>query len=104
MPSPPAENQSHPVPPESPDQSSIVRALRRFFEQRIAALSGDALPAPYENASAAHLARFLVERTLARAALEEAVLSAPTTESESEADRALRLKVAALTVLRSLDL
>lgn len=97
------EDCSRSVPPESSDQSSIVRALRRFFERRITSLSGETLPAPYEDVSAAHLAQFLVERTLARAALEGAVLSTPDAP-ESGADRALRLKIAALTVLRSLDL
>lgn len=107
MKSSPTEDRFRSVPPESSDQSSIVRALRRFFERRITSLSGDTLPAPYENVSAAHLAQFLVERTLARVALEGAVLSASTRDgdtSESGADRALRLKVTALTVLRSLDL
>jgi hypothetical protein len=93
------------VPSDSSNQSNIARALRRFFEQRIEALSDDALPAPYEDVSAAHLAQFLVEQTLARAALERAVLSSSTADApESGADRALRLEVAALTVLRSLDL
>ena len=105
MPSSPTEDRFRSVPSDSSDQSSIVRALRRFFERRIASLSGDTLPAPYENVSAAHLAQFLVEQTLARAALEGAVLSASTADApESRANRALRLKIAALTVLRSLDL
>jgi hypothetical protein len=100
----PPEDCFRSVPSEFPDQSNIVRALRRFFERRITSLSGDTLPAPYENVSSAHLAQFLVERTLARAALERAVLSSSADAPESGADRALRLKVAALTVLRSLDL
>ena len=105
MPSSSAEDRFRSVPPEPSDQSSIVHALRRFFERRITSLSGDTLPAPYEDVSAAHLAQFLVERTLARAALEGAVLSTTRADApESGADRALRLKIAALTVLRSLDL
>ena len=105
MSSSPAEDRFRSVPSESSDQSNIVRALRRFFEQRISALSEDSLPAPYERVSSAHLAQFLVEQTLARAALEGAVRSAARADApESVADRALRLKVAALTVLRLLDL
>lgn len=105
MSSSPSENCSRSVSSTNPNPSSIVRALRRFFERRISALSGEALPAPYENVSPAHLAQSLVEQTLARAALERAVRSTSTTDdSESVADRALRLKIAALTVLRSLDL
>jgi hypothetical protein len=99
------EEHSRSVSPDSFDRSSIVRALRRFFERRITSLSGDILPSPYQNVSATHLAQFLVERTLTRAALEGAVLSASTgDEPDSMANRALRLKIAALTVLRSLDL
>ena len=93
------------VSSERPNQSSINRALHQFFEQRISELSGKRLPAAYANVSSTHLASVLVERTLARAALEGAVLSASGGgKPESGADQALRLKIAALTVLRSLDL
>lgn len=81
--------------------SNVARALHRFFERRIAALSGDTLPPPYANISPSHLASHLVERTLAHASLEAAVLSNGASET---ADRDLRLRVTALTVLRSLDL
>jgi len=105
MPPSSPEDRSRSVSSTPPNPSRIVRVLRRFFEQRISAMRDDALPAPYENVSTAHLAQFLVERTLARAALETATRSASTAEDpEAGGDRALRLKVAALTVLRSLDL
>jgi len=105
MPSFPSDDHSRSVSSTPSNPSRIVRVLRRFFEQRISAMRDDALPAPYENVSTAHLAQFLVERTLARAALETATRSASTAnDPEAGADRPLRLKVAALTVLRSLDL
>lgn len=80
--------------------SSIVRVLRRFFERRLSEYGGEVLPPPYSLVSTAHLAQFLVERTLAEASLNDGALGSLT----SEPVPALRLRIAALTALRSVGL
>jgi hypothetical protein len=85
----------HSPAPDTP-RPDAARLLRRFFERRLSAISGDTIPR-------AHRIQHLVARTIRRAALDAA--TRPKARLDATEARWKRcLLVAALTELRTADM